>query len=83
MDRKQIDLIIGKKVEKSEADADKNHRIVEGHPTPQEKGGEVGGRGGQMMYVQCPWDYAINYVYVDEDVYLWYRCWHCGNPFKV
>jgi hypothetical protein len=33
--------------------------------------------------VNCPYCAALNYVYVDDDVYLYYECWRCHNIFKV
>lgn len=83
MEKQTVDVIIGKKVEEGEAKGDAGkHREVGGLAVPKPGGAEVGGRSG-MVYVRCPWDYAINYVFEDDYTFLWYRCWHCGGLFKV
>lgn len=72
--KKTVDMIVGQKVSESEVQAQPN-KAGEGHPTPA-AASEVGGRGGEMEYVICPGCGAINYVYVDDDVYLWYLCYN-------
>jgi len=86
MEKKTVDLIQGKKVEEKEVHSDQGkHREVQGSPVPLAAGGagDVAGRGGHMAYVACPWDGAINYVYVDDYTYIWYRCWRCRGLFSV
>jgi hypothetical protein len=82
MEQQTVDMVVGKKVDEATVKADAGkHKEVKGLPVPGQ-GPEVGGRQG-MIYVRCPWDYAVNYVYEDDFSFIWYRCWHCGNPFKV
>jgi hypothetical protein len=77
MERKTVDLIVGKAVDEAEAQKAGQSKVGEGHPVPT-KGGEVGGRSGPE-YVICPRCSAINYVYVDDDVYLYYWCWYTAQ----
>jgi hypothetical protein len=81
--KKTVEMIVGTEVQASEAEA-QSGKIGEGRSTP-DQGGEVGGRSG-MEYVICPRCNAINYVYVDDIQYLWYRCWNTSvgrHYFKV
>lgn len=86
MEKKTVDLIVGKKVEDAEVKGDQGkHREVHGSPVPMESGGggEVGGRSGHA-YVLCPHCGAVNYVWVDDYTYIWYRCWrNHSHLFKV
>jgi len=85
MERKTIDVIIGKAVDKKEAEKTDKSKVGEGYMAPP-KGGDVGGRGGQAMWVEDPICGAMNYVYVDDDVYLYYMCWNTSvgrHYFKV
>jgi hypothetical protein len=75
--KKTVEMIVGQKVSDSDVQAQPN-KAGEGQQVPME-GGEVGGRGGEYEYVICPTCSAINYVYVDDDMYLWYRCWYTGR----
>ena len=72
--KKNVEMIVGQKVSESDVKAQPG-KAGEGKPVPA-KAGEVGGRGGDYEYVICPHCSAINYVYVDDDVYLWYQCWY-------
>jgi hypothetical protein len=75
--KKTVEMIVGQKVSDADVKAQPS-KVGEGRQTPA-AGGEVGGRGGEYEYVICPTCSAINYVYVDEDVYLWYRCWYTAQ----
>lgn len=81
MEKQNVEMIIGKKVEKSEADADKSKKIVKGMDAPP-TAAEVQGRSG-FEYVRDPWCGAVNFVYVDDYKYIWYRCWRCDGLFRV
>jgi hypothetical protein len=81
MEKKTVDLIIGKKVHDT---GQEKRREVQGSPVPVDAygGGEVAGRAG-MAYITCPYDQAINYVWVDDYRLIWYRCWHCHGLFSA
>lgn len=82
--RKTIDLTVGEKVTKTDVEA-APEKIGDGQPTPSSDP-EVVGRCFKAQYVQCPICNAINYVYVDDEKWLWYRCWNKENGvhyFKV
>lgn len=78
MEKKKIEVIVGKPVD---GPVDRNKMMV-GLPSPPAQG-QVAGRGAAWEWVNCPYCGALNYVYVDDDVYLYYECWRCHNVFKV
>jgi hypothetical protein len=73
--KKTVEMNVGQKVSESEVKANPG-KAGEGHPTP-EAGGEVGGRGHDE-YVAC-WCGAINYIWVSDVSYNWYRCWNTSD----
>jgi ribosomal protein S27E len=82
MERKQIDVIVGKKADAGTQAGGEKRKEVKGSPTPPEATGEVAGRSG-YEYVTCPHCGAINYVWDDDYRYILYSCWHCGGGFIV
>lgn len=74
--KKMVEMIVATAVPESEVQG-QTDKIGEGRSTPEESG-EVGGRSG-YAYVICPTCSAINHVYIDDDVYVWYRCWNTAR----
>lgn len=77
VEKKTIEVIVGKRAEGSLDPA----RRVKGLSSPADQG-EVGGRW-HWEYIVCPWDGAINHLYVSDVSYYWYECWRCGNNFTA
>jgi hypothetical protein len=85
MQRKTIDLIVGKPVSPAEEAQDAaKHPVVKGSAVPPpDDDTDVAGRGSQYKYMCCPSDKAVNYVLVEDYTFTWYRCWNCNCLFKV
>jgi len=74
MERKTIDVIIGKPVDAKEVEKADKSQVGEGHSVPP-KGGEVGGRL-DWRYVECPYCRAINLIWVEPGEFRYYWCWN-------
>jgi len=71
----EVKVKVGTKVTEKKGQGEK------GHPTPQE--GDVTGQALVSAAVVCPYCGAVNYIWVDTNVYLWFECWNCGGVFSA
>ena len=82
--KRNVELIVGEKISESESQPSPD-KIGSGQPVPTQDP-EVVGRCVSHSYVICPTCNAINLVYIDDQVWTWYRCWNTRDGvhyFKV
>jgi hypothetical protein len=72
---KKLQVVEGQKVEGTPVEA----KTGKGHKPDS---AEVGGRTAYER-VLCWNCYAVNVVYVDPVLYLYYNCWNCRSVFRV
>ena len=74
-EQKKFQAVEGQKVEGKTEEA----KTGKGH---KPHSAEVGGRTAYLNVV-CPHCFALNYVWVDPNLYLYYTCWNCRFVFVV
>ncbi|MHC5011568.1 MAG: hypothetical protein ACYTG6_11565 [Planctomycetota bacterium] len=70
----------GEKIDAEEVVTLDRNKMAVGTPRPPS--GDVEAQSG-FDYIICPWDEAVNYVYVDHHHYNGYTCWSCGMAFRA
>ena len=76
MEKKSIEVIVGKRSEPTETKPKVKGMSAPGVPA------EAGGRA-HWAYIVCPWCGAINHIIVSDVAYYNYECWNCGNTFTA
>ena len=66
-------MINAKKVSDAEVQANPDRGAIGLKESSDEA--EVAGRGGKWETIMC-WCGALNLVEINDDSYLWYRCWN-------
>jgi hypothetical protein len=73
----EANFTVGQRVAQEDVDTSK---AADGH---KPETFEVEGQISCPAMVVCPYCYTVNDIRVDHSVYLWFRCWNCGNYYQA